>query len=171
MCKNVYVYKKKGKLKVGCFLVTLWSFLYCHYTFCALWLYVWIQKHLYGKLFYHWIASFPRQLNVYITLLQQRRTEISCGIIDWWKCAEGQYSRIQIDYSSFCLSLNAKSQTHQRPPTKMFLITAAISSDKPRAKINKNTLLCQPPSLHCKYCCSMQGSWSTYPLLSLPHPN
>lgn len=53
----------------------------------------------------------------------------------------------------------------------MFLITVPISTDKPRAKINKNTLLCQPPGLHCKYCKSVQSCRSTFPLRSLPHPN
>jgi len=53
----------------------------------------------------------------------------------------------------------------------MFLITAPIYTDKLGAKINKNTLLCQPPGLHCKYCRSMQDSWSTFPLLSWPHAN
>lgn len=64
------------------------------------------------------------------------------------------------------LTTNTLGATHKNVSHN----TVPISTDKLWAKVNKNTLLCLPPSLHCKYCRSAQGSWSTFPLLSLSQP-
>lgn len=141
----------KGQMFPGNFVIIS----YFHYTLCSLCLYLWIQMILDETLFQD--SSHKRGEMRWVVGL----------LIDG--SVQKNNSRTLIDCSSFGLS--AESRMYQRPPTKMFLVTAAIFADKPKAKINKNTLLCQPPSLHCKYCWSMQGSWSTYPLLSLPHPN